>query len=165
MFVTHNADAADPTAVSWTRIDSLNGNPATNDPQRSITSIAIDPNNVNHAWISYTGYNFNTPAEPGHVFSVTYDPTMQRATWTNLDGSTLADLPVTGLAFDSVRGDLYASTDFGVVALPAASGSWTMAGSGLPAVEVAGLTIIPADRKLYAATHGMGAWQLRLPRS
>ena len=40
-----------------------------------------------------------------------------------------------------------------------------MAGSGLPAVEVAGLTIIPADRKLYAATHGMGAWQLRLPRS
>ena len=137
VFVTHNSDAADPTAVSWTRIDSLNANPATNDPQRSITSIAIDPNNVNHAWISYTGYNFNTPAEPGHVFSVTYDPIAQKATWTNLDGDSLADLPVTGLVYDSVRGDLYASTDFGVLALPAMSSTWTLAGSGLPMVEVA----------------------------
>ena len=162
VFVTHNAAASPPTAVSWTRIDTLN---TTDDPERSITSIAIDPNNVNHAWISYTGYNFNTPAQPGHVFSVTYDPVMNRASWTNLDGDSLADLPVTGLVYDSVRGDLYASTDFGVVALPALSSVWTLAGSGLPAVEVAGLTIIPADRKLYAATHGMGAWQLRLPRS
>ena len=72
---------------------------------------------------------------------------------------------MTGLAFDSVRGDLYASTDFGVLGLPAASPDWTMAGSGLPVVEVAGLTIVPDARKLYAATHGMGAWQLRLPRS
>lgn len=158
VFVTHNGDAS-RLAVSWTRIDTL----STNDPQRSITSIAIDPANVNHAWISYTGYNFNTPTEPGHVFSVTYDPGAGTATWTSLDGDSLADLPVTGLVFDPVKADLYASTDFGVLRRPAGSTTWTMAGSGLPAVEVAGLTIVPGDRKLYAATHGMGAWLLRLP--
>jgi hypothetical protein len=32
----------------------------------------------------------------------------------------------------------------------------------MPNVEVAGLTIVPAKRKLYAATHGMGAWSLKL---
>ena len=33
----------------------------------------------------------------------------------------------------------------------------------MPNVEVAGLTIVPAERKLYAATHGLGAWLLNLP--
>jgi hypothetical protein len=31
------------------------------------------------------------------------------------------------------------------------------------ATEVAGLTIVPSARKLYAATHGLGAWSLNLP--
>jgi hypothetical protein len=30
-------------------------------------------------------------------------------------------------------------------------------------VEVAGLTIEPGARKLFAATHGRSAWQLKLP--
>ena len=34
---------------------------------------------------------------------------------------------------------------------------------GMPNVEVAGLTIVPAARKLYVATHGLGAWLLNLP--
>jgi hypothetical protein len=32
----------------------------------------------------------------------------------------------------------------------------------MPNVEVAGLTIVPEKRRLYAATHGLGAWQLTL---
>jgi hypothetical protein len=34
----------------------------------------------------------------------------------------------------------------------------------MPNVEVAGLTIIAEKRRLYAATHGLGAWQLNLAR-
>jgi hypothetical protein len=53
------------------------------------TSISL---NRNHAWISYSGYNFNTPSQPGHVFTITYDPTANTgagdATWTNLDCGT-----------------------------------------------------------------------------
>jgi hypothetical protein len=38
-----------------------------------------------------------------------------------------------------------------------------LGGSGLPSVEVASLTIVPASRTLYAATHGRSAWMLKLP--
>ena len=45
--------------------------------------------------------------------------------------------------------------------MPPAAGS--AAGEGLPTVEVAGLTVVPGARKLYAATHGRSAWALTLP--
>jgi hypothetical protein len=28
---------------------------------------------------------------------------------------------------------------------------------------LAGLTIVPTEKKLFAATHGLGAWSLNLP--
>ncbi len=57
----------------------------------------------------------------------------------------------------------FVSNDWGVLRLPNGSSTWVVAGTGLPNVEVAGLTIVPSARKLYAATHGRGAWQLTLP--
>jgi hypothetical protein len=162
VFVSKNGDAASG-AVTWTRIDTL----ATNDPNRFVSSIYVDPADSNHAWISYSGYNANTPTTPGHVFEVRYNPGAGTATWTNLDGGLgpMGDLPTTDLVRDDVTGDLYASTDFGVMMLPDgnAAGSWVAAGEGLPNVEVAGLTIVPGARKLYAATHGRSAWVLTLP--
>ena len=74
----------------------------------------------------------------------------------------LADLPVTDLVRDDVTGDLYAANDFGVLLLAAGTTSWVEAASGMPNVEVAGLTIVPAERVLYAATHGLSAWRLNL---
>jgi hypothetical protein len=161
VFVSKNADATDPASVAFTRIDTL----ASNAPGRFVSSIYVDPANPNHAWISYSGYNFNTPSQPGHVFEVTYDPTAGTATWTNLDSGTgpMGDLPVTDLVRDDVTGDLYASTDFGVVRLPSGTTSWVVAGAGLPNVEVSGLAIAPGSRVLYAATHGRSAWRLTLP--
>ncbi len=155
VFVTDNAN--DPAAsVVWHRID-----PGTNDPGRPISAIAIDPAAPHHAWISYSGYNVNTPAQPGHVFEVTW-PGSGTGTW--VDRSlNLPDFPITALVRDDVRGDLYAASDFGVMTLAAGSTTWTAAGSGLPMVEVAGLTIVPSERILYAATHGLSAWVLSLP--
>lgn len=40
---------------------------------------------------------------------------------------------------------------------------WRLAAPGMPNVEVAGLTIVQKERRLYAASHGLGAWLLRLP--
>ena len=99
------------------------------------------------------------------MFSVTFNPAGPSATWTSLDGSgagAFPDFPATGVADDST-GDLYVSNDFGVLMLPNGSSVWVPAGTGLPMVEVAGLTIVPSARKLYAATHGRSAWQLSLP--
>ena len=161
VFISKNANAA-AGSVTFTRLDTL----ATADPNRFVSGIYIDPANPNHAWISYSGYNFNTPTTPGHVFEVTYDAGAGTATWTSLDGSGatgLADLPVTALVRDDVTGDLYAGSDFGVMRLPSGTTAWALGGTGLPMVEVAGLTIVPSARKLYAATHGRSAWQLTLP--
>jgi hypothetical protein len=155
LFISDNADAP-ASSVVWTRLDTS----AANDPGRFISGIYVDPSNPNRAWVSYSGYNFNTPSQPGHVFEVVRAGA--GATWTNLDGGTgpMGDLPVTDLVHDDVTGALYASTDFGVLKYDGVA--WTAAGQGLPMVEVAGLTIVPSERILYAATHGRSAWRLQL---
>jgi hypothetical protein len=167
VFISKNADTAAAGSVTYKRLDSLPG--ATADPGRFVTGIYIDRANSNHAWISYSGYNFNTPSQPGHVFEVTYNPAANAgagdATWTQIDGGVggLADLPITGVVADDPTGDIYASSDFGVMRLPSSSTTWLAAGTGLPMVEVCGLTISPTARKLFAATHGRSAWSLTLP--
>jgi hypothetical protein len=161
VFISKNANDA-AGSVTYTRLDTLAS--ATADPGRFVSGIAIDPANPNHAWISYSGYNFNTPSQPGHVFEVTYNGSND-ATWTSLDGSgatAFPDFPATDIVRDS-NGDLYVSNDFGVLTRAAGTASWAVAGEGLPMAEVPGLTIVPGARKLYAATHGLSAWQLTLP--
>src|SRR5206468_3227570 len=96
VFITKNALDASPY-VSFRRLDT------DSTPGRFVTGIVVDPNNPNHAWISYTGYSAYTPSAPGHVFEVTYHPTTQTATFVNrsynLDAGG-ADMPVTGLQRD-----------------------------------------------------------------
>jgi hypothetical protein len=160
LFISKNADVA-AGSVTYTRLDSL----AANSPGRFISGIYVDPANPNHAWLSYSSYSPLTAATPGHVFSVTFNPAGPGATWTSLDGSgatAFPDFPATDVAADS-NGDVYASNDWGVLRLPSGSTAWEVAGAGLPQVEVAGLTIVPGARKLYAATHGRSAWQMTLP--
>ncbi len=72
--------------------------------------------------------------------------------------------PMTDVAYDHPTGDLYGSSDFGVFRLAAGTTDWTASGSGMPNLEVSGLTIVPNERILYAATHGQGAWSLNLPK-
>jgi hypothetical protein len=158
VFITDNADAA-ATSVVWNRVDP---NPAPlNTPGRAISAISVDPTNAHHAWISYNGYNVNTPVTPGHVFEVTWSGS-GAATWVDRSYN-LPDFPITAVVRDDVTGDLYAASDFGVNTLPNAATTWVVTGSGLPMVEVAGLTIVPNARILYAATHGRSAWSLTLP--
>ncbi len=158
VFISTNADADPASAVTFTRLDSL----AANDPNRFVSGIHVDPANPNRAWISYSGFNAATPALPGHVFEVTYNPVTGTAAWADRSFD-LGDIPLTDVARDDVTGDLYAASDFGVYSLTAGSAEWSLAAPGMPHVEVAGLTIVPAARRLYAATHGQGAWLLNLP--
>lgn len=162
VFISHNANATPEGSVSFTRIDGLSAA----SPGRFVSGIYVDPANSNHAWISYSGYSFATPTTPGHVFDVLYDPVAGTATWTNIDPtngiSGGGDLPVTSLVRDDKTGDLYAATDFGVARLPAGTTTWEVP-TGLPIVEVAGLSISSSGRRLYAATHGRSVWALALP--
>ena len=119
------------------------------------------PANPFHAFVSLSCYNAYTPTTPGHVFDVLYDPSTGTATWKDISYD-LGDQPITGIAYDSQTGNLYASTDFGVVLLKSQSTAWDSAAPGLPPVAVYGLTISVSGRVLYAATHGRGAYKLNL---
>ena len=154
VFISKNVDADPAGSVAWTRLDD-----DVVTPNRFVSSIYVDPADGNHAWISYLGFSSNAPG--GHVYEVVYDPNTGTSTWTDLSYD-LADLPITDVARD-VTGDLYASNDFGVLMLPSGTSSWVLAAPGMPNVEVAGLTIVPTERRLFAATHGLGAWLVNLP--
>jgi hypothetical protein len=155
VFITENAN--DPAAaVVWTRID-----PPSNSPNRFVSAIHVDPTDPRHAWISYSGYNAITPAQPGHVFEATWSGS-GAATFVDLSYN-LPDFPITAVVRDDLTGDLYAASDFGVMKLPSGGSTWIAAGTGLPMVEVSGLTIVPSARILHAATHGRSAWSMQLP--
>ncbi|HYR22944.1 MAG TPA: hypothetical protein VEP30_08505 [Chthoniobacterales bacterium] len=162
VFISDNINAAAGSVV-WNRVDN---NGANGDPGRFPTEIAIDPFDPHRAYISYSGYNFNTPSQKGHVFSVFWDGVAgHTATWTDISFN-IWDIPITSVAFDHLTGDLYASSDFVVFRLAASNNpaqQWFVAGLNMPMVETAGLTIIPGSRVLYAATHGLGIWKLNLP--
>jgi hypothetical protein len=156
VFISKNVQADPASTVTWTRLDD---DAVT--PNRYVSSIYVDPDNTNHAFVSYSGYDANTPLTPGHAFEVTYNSVTGTSTWKNISYNW-GDLPMTDLVLDSKTGDLYASSDFGVSMLPDGETSWVLAARGMPNVEVAGLTIVPSDRLLYAATHGLSAWRLKL---
>ena len=186
VFVTFNVNAVLPSEVQFCRLDSLALTAASTNavpPPRFVSSIYPDPSNPNRAWLSYDGYSSSTKDQPGHVFEVTFvGPTTSGsacptvAVWRDLhvEGASpthsdpAGDIPITDLVRDDFTGDLYASTDFGVLrGKPfAADYVWTESGKAdgrLPRVEVPGLTIDPCSRVLYAATHGRSIWRMFLP--
>jgi hypothetical protein len=157
VFITKNVGADPASAVSWTRLDD----DTTIDPNRFVSSIYVDPANGNHAWISYSGYGVNTPGTPAHIVEVTYNPGTGTSTWVDRSHN-FGDLPVNDLVRDDVTGDLYAGTDFGALRLAAGTTTWTNSAPGLPNVEVTSFEIVPSERILYAATHGLSTWRLNL---
>jgi hypothetical protein len=154
VFISTNANDA-AANVAFTRIDT------SAQPNRFVSGIAVDPKNPYHAYVSFSGYNAYTPATTGHVFDVTYNPTTGKATWKDISHN-LGDQPITGVAYDSQKGIIYASTDFGVLKLEGRSSWWVPAANGLPRAAVYGMSLSDSGRVLYAATHGRGAWKLKL---
>jgi hypothetical protein len=158
VLVSRNAIAANPASVTFTRVDTAS------QPGRAVSSIFVDPTNPNHAIVTFSGYEANTPTTPGHVFDVVFDPTSGAATWTNISYD-LGDQPIDDAVLDAATGDVYVSTDFGVDRLQNGSNTWVQAADGLPQAAVSGLTIANGkngDRLIYAATHGRSAWRIRL---
>jgi hypothetical protein len=158
VFVTSNANAVKPNDVSFNRIDT------SAQPARFVSGIDVDPQNQNHAFLSYSGYNAYATAAgtaTGHVFEVTYNPSTHSATWSADLAGNLGDQPLTGIAVDWQTGNVYVSTDFGVFVRTGAT-TWATAAAGLPPVTVFGITINVGSRVLYAATHGRSIWSLSL---
>jgi hypothetical protein len=164
VFISKNVDNPDPAAVTFLRLDDKD----TDTPPRYPTAIFVDPEDSNHAWITYSGYNSKTPATPGHVFEIRYVPasggTPATGVFTLLDGHKIngyGDIPANSIIV-SKAGTLYVGNDYGVVQKQKNSGVWHLPAAGLPNVNVADLVYVPEKDVLYAATHGQGVWQLKV---
>ncbi|MDX6517546.1 MAG: hypothetical protein QOF50_392 [Gaiellaceae bacterium] len=160
VFVSKNANDPNPASVVFDRID--NDPTALNSPARYPTDIYVDPTNANHAWITYSGYNSKDPAHPGHVFELTYVP--NASVFANRDGHKIngyGDIPANSIIV-TLRGTYYVGNDYNVVVKEPNSDVWKMSPAGLPNIDVADLVYIPEKDVLYAATHGQGAWELKV---
>jgi len=156
LFISTNANAADASSVSFTRLDkTATGGPL---PVRFISGIQVDPANPNHAVVSYSGYSAYTSG--GHVYDVTYNPATKTVTAKDISGD-LGDMPVLDVALDWRTGSVYAATDWGVLVKPAGTSTF-LTTPGLPKVAVYGLTLDASGKRLYAATHGRGVYANRI---
>ena len=129
-----------------------------NMPGKYVGRIVFDPNNQNTV---YVGFNGNA-IQGKHIWkgNLTGFPLV---TWTALDGATLPDISVNGLAVDPLHSNhIYAGTDRGVYFYDAgaASPTWSLYGDGLPNVQVFDLAIQSPFRILRAATHGRGFYEV-----
>jgi hypothetical protein len=160
VWVSKNADDPNPAAVVFDRID--NDPTATNAPPRFVSAIYVDPKDPDRAWIAYSGFNVKTPGFDGHVFEVRYAP--EGSTFRMLDGNQprdrMGDIPATSIAV-APSGRIYVGTDYGCVASKG-DGVWRPCGRGLPNMPVSDLMYVRARKKIYAGTHGQGAWELRV---
>lgn len=146
-------------------------------PNRYLTSIAVDPANPEHVYVSAGSYSrrWIPDAGVGHVFESTNGGT----SWTDVSGG-LPDAPVYKVVIAGSQ--LVVGTEVGVfgidrralvpapvtaaVAAPAATkpADWFSLSRGLPKVTVWDLSVTPAG-ELVAGTHGRGTWRLRLGAS
>jgi len=123
-----------------------------------ITSVAFDPRNVNTVYATYGNFG------AAHV----YRSRDGGATWAMLDGTgaqALPDVPAFCLVVDADRQRLYLGTDIGLFVSVDDGASWMIEETGFgPAVtEWLALHRDTSGRaRLFAFTHGRGAWRVDL---
>ncbi len=148
LHVTRNALAG--AAATWSDVSN-----STSLPNRSITSIAVDPHSSSTAYVTFSGFS-GYGDSLGHVFMTANGG----STWTDIS-SDLPNIPVNAIVIDPFQaGYIYVGTDIGTFYTSSTGGSWVTLGTGLPRVAIYGLTYQPASHILWAMTHGRSAWSL-----
>jgi hypothetical protein len=144
--------------ATFTRIDTSSAIM----PARYVTQILADPLDAtgNTAYVTYSGFNANTLATPGHVFKTTNGLNATPA-WSNISGD-LPDVPVNGVALDPSRSPsvIYVATDIGVFQSVNGGTHYSYLNNGLPVVAVLGIERNAHTGQIVAATHGRGMFQL-----
>ena len=118
-------------------------------PNRSITSVTVDPSNAAIAYLTVSGFG------SGHVFKTTNTGN----TWTDISGS-LPDIPANCCLFDPTdHNTIYLGTDIGVFRSTASGANWRGFNKGLPPVVVHEFASQPSGL-IQVATYGRGAYEL-----
>ncbi len=115
-------------------------------PYVPVTQIAVDPRFPTQAYATFTGFG------NGHVFSTSN----AGQAWKDVS-SNLPNEPVDSITLNQEGSGIYIGTDRGVYVSVNQGVSWANLGRGLPGVPVLDLKFA-SDGRLWAATHGRGAW-------
>jgi photosystem II stability/assembly factor-like uncharacterized protein len=168
VYRTTNGGAA---PADWQRID--NGLPF----GEQVSAISVHPSRPDRVWITIAGEGVTFTARPdmvvnplgtSHVFKGVFDGSAW--TWVDASGSPdfpwlpLPDVPTSAVvAGNSTFFDVaFVGTDVGVYMTWNGGRMWVRLALGLPRVPVTRLRLHLADRWLYAATMGRGAYRLRV---
>lgn len=137
--------------VNWVNIK--NGLPVT---VAYMTSIAVDANNPEHVWVTFSGYSKGNKV---------YESNDGGTTWTNISYN-LPNVPVNTIVFENnpaYSGAIYVGTDIGVYytndSLRNSNLNWVRFSNNLPNVVVNELEIHYGAQKIRAATYGRGLWE------
>jgi hypothetical protein len=151
LFVTSSAC---DTPACWTAI----GGAAKGLPQAVATRIAVDPSNANTAYVTFSGFGIGP-----HV----YKTTNGGSNWSPASGSgsnALPDIPVNTISIEpSAHLNVWVGTDIGIYRSTNGGTSWAPFSNGLPKVAVYEIAIDETHGRVYAGTHGRGAFVLTEP--
>ena len=124
-------------------------------PARYVTAIAVDPLDAKVVYVAYSGFNANTPMQPGHLFRSPDGG----GSWKAIDNG-LPDLPMNDLiAHPTLPGVLVAGTPLGVVVTLDGGVSWSKLDKGLPIVGANVLAFHKKANKLFVGTYGRSAFE------
>ncbi|MFA5941569.1 MAG: fibronectin type III domain-containing protein [Sinimarinibacterium sp.] len=118
----------------------------------AVSSLAFNPSDARIAYA--TVLNFGAK----HIWKTTDGG----ATWSSLDGSSyssLPDVPVTSVVLNPNNPDaLMLGSDIGIFVSLDAGASWATANAGIGNAPVMTLAYNAATSRIFAFTHGLGAW-------
>ncbi|MGH7598920.1 MAG: PKD domain-containing protein [bacterium] len=121
-------------------------------PDRFVTDIEFDPSNNRTVYLTYSGYG--TP----HVFK----STNAGGNWTDITNN-LPDVPVNCAQVHPQQPNvIFIGTDIGVFMSDNAGQVWQPCNNGLPTVQVVALILNTSMKKIFAGTHGRGAYSAEL---
>lgn len=125
-------------------------------PNRYVTKIEAARGNAEIVFVTYSGYNANTPASPGKVFK----STNRGQSWINISGN-LPDVPVSALALDPANlNRIWVGSDVGVFMTEDGGATWNSFRLNMPVVASMDLKYNATTGYLMASTHGRGMWRM-----
>ncbi len=170
--------------ANWTRISQIQ----TSTPSRWIAVAPSDPTHLYVAYYSTLMFSTNGgtnwqagPNISGVIMNIEVHPTDPKRYYvsvggftsgykvlevannqvTNITGTGLPNVPCNSVIYQrGTPNRLFAGTDLGVFVTDIGSGFWEPYGTGMPAVIVSAMRLVPATGILRVSTYGRGIWEI-----
>jgi hypothetical protein len=115
--------------------------------------ISVDPNNSSTVYVAFSGFGTS------HL----YKSTNGGSSWINT-GNGLPDVPTSAVVVDPKYSSIvYVGNDLGVYISKDSGNTWNDFNNGLEdALLTLDLAVSPANRMLFAASHGRGVYRIKL---